>query len=288
MWHVALYNVLCRLLVGRPVVLHGRFDPPSIVADVERHGVTSMSLAATMLDGLLDEVERTGTAGALATLRDITYGAAPMPSVVLRRAADLLDVRFWQGYGMTELSGNAVFLDADDHRRGLTDRPELLRAAGRAAPGVELRITDDDDRAVPMGAPGEIQVRAAQVMAGYWGDPTATAAAFTHDGWLRTGDIGRLDRTGMLEVLDRKKDVIITGGENVSAREVEEVLRAHADVADVAVVGVPDARWGENVCAVVVAAGDTVDADALRAFAPANASPASRCRATSWCAPSCP
>jgi acyl-CoA synthetase (AMP-forming)/AMP-acid ligase II len=267
LWHVALYNVICRLVAGRPVVLHGRFDPGEIIGAVARHGVTSMSLAATMLDALLDEVARDPSAvDALASLTDITYGAAPMPASVLQRAAARLDVRFWQGYGMTELSGNAVFLSADDHRRGLAADPDLLRAAGRAAPGVELRIADDDDRSLPAGTRGEIQVRAAQVMAGYWGNDEATAAVLTPDGWLRTGDVGTLDATGLLHVLDRKKDVIITGGENVSAREVEEVLRQHPAVADVAVVGVPDARWGENVCAVVVPRG-RFDADDLRAFA---------------------
>jgi acyl-CoA synthetase (AMP-forming)/AMP-acid ligase II len=267
LWHVALYNVVCRVVAGRPVVLHGRFDPSEIVAAVARHGVRSMSLAATMLDALLDEVERDPSAvDALASLTDITYGAAPMPASVLQRAAARLDVRFWQGYGMTELSGNAVFLSAEDHRRGLAGDPDLLRAAGRAAPGVELRIADDDDGPLPVRARGEIQVRAAQVMAGYWGNAEATVAALTPDGWLRTGDVGTLDPTGLLHVLDRKKDVIITGGENVSAREVEEVLRQHPAVADVAVVGVPDVRWGENVCAVVVPRG-ALDADDLRAFA---------------------
>ncbi len=257
MWHVALYNVLCRLLVGRPVVLQPRFDARGVIDAVRDHGVRSISLAATMLDAVVDEVDTDPHAvDALASLRDITYGAAPMPSTVLRRSAALLDVGFWQGYGMTELSGNAVFLDAGDHRRGLAGEPELLRAAGRPAPGVEVRIADD----------GEIEVRAPQMMAGYWADVPATAAAFTDDGWLRTGDVGTLDDTGLLSVLDRKKDVIITGGENVSAREVEEVLLQHPAVADVAVVGVPDARWGENVCAVVVPAAP-VDAAELRSFA---------------------
>ena len=257
MWHVALYNVLCRLLAGRPVVLQARFDARGVIDAVGAHGVTSISLAATMLDAVLDALAADPSASAsLATLRDITYGAAPMPSTVLRRAAAALDVSFWQGYGMTELSGNAVFLSADDHRRGLAGEAALLRAAGRPAPGVEARIAGD----------GEIEVRAAQVMAGYWDDPDATAAAFTSDGWLRTGDVGALDESGLLSVLDRKKDVIITGGENVSAREVEEVLLQHPAVADVAVVGVPDARWGENVCAVVVPAGPLDPAD-LRAFA---------------------
>jgi acyl-CoA synthetase (AMP-forming)/AMP-acid ligase II len=268
-WHVAIYNVMCRLLDGREAVLHGRFDPRRLIDDVARHRVTSMSVAATMLDAILDVVESDPTARAsLRSLTDIYYGAAPMPITVLRRAASMLPVRFWQGYGMTELSGNAVFLSADDHVRGLAGEPRLLRAAGHAAPGVELRIAAGDDTEVPVDGIGEIQVRAAQVMAGYWGNDAATAAALTKDGWLRTGDVGTLDGSGLLAVIDRKKDIIITGGENVSAREVEEALRAHPDVADVAVVGVPDPRWGENVCAVVVpVVGRAIDGDDLRAFA---------------------
>lgn len=268
LWHVALYNVLCRLVVGRPVVLHGRFDPAEILAAAAAHRVTSMSLAATMLDRLLDGLgDAAADPAALDTLTDITYGAAPMPATVLRRAAGRLPrVRFWQGYGMTELSGNAVFLGADDHRRGLHGDAELLRAAGRAAPGVEIRITDEDDAVLPTGASGEIQVRATQVMSGYWGNADATAAALTADGWLRTGDIGTLDATGLLHVRDRKKDIIITGGENVSAREVEDVLRQHPAVADVAVVGATDAHWGERVCAVIVPRGP-LDPGDVRAFA---------------------
>ena len=244
--HVAGYNVLLHHRRGRPVVLLPRFEPAAFVEAVARHGVTATSLAATMLSSLLDVHP-----APLPPLRLIAYGAAPMPAALLRQATEALgdDVGFAQGYGMTELSGNAVFLDPDEHRRG------LAAAAGRPGPGVELRIADD----------GEILVRAPQVMAGYWGDETATAEAFA-GGWFHTGDVGRLDADGYLTIVDRKKDVIVTGGENVASREVEDVLHAHPAVRDVAVVGVPDPHWGENVCAVVVARpGATVGADELLA-----------------------
>ena len=242
--HVAGYNVLLHHRRGRPVVLLPRFEPHAVVDAVGRHGVTATSLAATMLSSLLD-----AHPAPLPPLRLIAYGAAPMPAALLRRAAEVLgdDVGFAQGYGMTELSGNAVFLDPDEHRRGLASR------AGRPGPGVELRVLDD----------GEIVVRAPQVMAGYWGDEAATAEAF-EGGWFHTGDVGRLDGDGYLTIVDRKKDVIVTGGENVSSREVEDVLHAVPGVGDVAVVGVPDAHWGENVCAVVVRRpGADVGPDAL-------------------------
>jgi acyl-CoA synthetase (AMP-forming)/AMP-acid ligase II len=241
--HVAGYNVVHRHANGRPVVLIDRFDPAAFCASVQRDRVTSTSLAATMVASLLDhldaqpeELER------LATLRSIAYGASPMSATLLRRTYELLGVDFAQGYGMTELAGNAVFLDAQAHRRGLDGDEDLLRAAGRPAPGVEIRLATD----------GEILVRGAQVMVGYWNDPAATDAAL-REGWLHTGDIGRFDERGLLHVIDRSKDIIITGGENVSSREVEDVLIAAEGVDRVAVVGVPDPHWGERVCAVVVA-----------------------------------
>ncbi|MFN7150995.1 MAG: AMP-binding enzyme, partial [Microthrixaceae bacterium] len=180
--------------------------------------------------------------------------------------AELPNCGLAQGYGMTELSGNAVFLSPEDHRRAAADRPELLAAAGRPGPLVALRVVDDDDVEVEPGRPGEILVRGDQVCGGYWKDPAATAASRMGP-WLRTGDIGRIDDNGVLYIVDRKKDLIITGGENVASREVEDLVGLHPDVAAVAVVGVPDERWGELVCAVVVpAAGTTFDADALVAW----------------------
>jgi len=268
MWHVAGYNVVSRLIAGQQVVVVPRFDASAIVVAVARHGATSISVAATMLSMLLDIAERDPAAlAALRGLRQVNYGAAPMPSVLLARAVDLLDVGMWQGYGMTELAGNAAFLSADDHRRARAGDESLHGATGRAGPGVELRVVDDDGNDVAPGASGEILVRGDQVMSGYWDDPEATAEAFAPGGWLRTGDVGTLDADGLLRVRDRKKDVVITGGENVSAREVEEVLRDHPAVADVAVVGVADPTWGEAVCAVVVPRGAAPTLDELRTFA---------------------
>ena len=268
--HVAGYNVLHRHANGRPVVLVDRFDPASFCAAVHAEHVTSTSVAATMLAALLDHVaDHPSALEQLASLRSIAYGAAPMAPSLLRRADEVLGVDLAQGYGMTELSGNAVFLDAAAHRRGLAGEAHLLSAAGVPAPGVEVRIVDPavDDRALPPGEVGEILVRAPQVMAGYWDDPAATAAALRR-GWLHTGDVGRLDDEGLLYVVDRSKDVIITGGENVSSLEVEDVLLGAPGVARVAVVGVPDPTWGENVCAVVVPASDgSFDADGLVVWA---------------------
>lgn len=240
--HVAGYNVVHRHAAGRPVVLLDRFEPASFCAVVAERSVTSTSLAATMLASLLDHLDaHPGDLPLLGTLRSIAYGAAPMSVTLLRRAHEVLGVDLAQGYGMTELSGNAVFLDAAAHRLGLMGEEALLRSAGRPAPGVELRLAGD----------GEILVRAPQMMIGYWDDPEATAAAL-RDGWLATGDIGRFDEHGHLSVVDRSKDIIITGGENVSSREVEDIVITAPGVARVAIVGEPDERWGERVCAVIV------------------------------------
>ena len=252
LYHVSVYNVLHALSRGRPVVLPRRFDAATICALAEAHRVTAMSLAPTMLRLLLDHrAAQDDPATVLADLRTVAYGAAPMPPALLAEADEALGVAFAQGYGMTELSGNAVFLGPDDHRRGLAGETHLLGAAGRPGPGVELRIVDDRGAPVPPGARGEVCVRAAQVCAGYWRDPTATRAAI-RDGWLHTGDVGVIDGEGVLTIVDRAKDIIVTGGENVASREVEDVIGQHPAVARVAVVGVPDDRWGEAVCAVLV------------------------------------
>ena len=262
LFHVAAYNVLHAHLRRRPVVLVARFDAASVLDLVQTEHVTNCSLAPTMISMLLDHAE--DAAERLTSLRQISYGASAMPLDLMRRLFDELpDCGLAQGYGMTELGGNAVFLTPADHRRAATSEPELLSAAGRPGPLAALRIVDDDDRVVLDGRPGEILVRGDQVCAGYWNDPAATAASRLGP-WLRTGDVGRIDDSGVLHVVDRKKDIIITGGENVASREVEDIVGEHPAVGQVAVVGVPHERWGEQVCAVVVAApGRDLDADEL-------------------------
>ncbi|HEY3834207.1 MAG TPA: AMP-binding protein [Acidimicrobiia bacterium] len=267
--HVAAYNVLVQHLHGRTVVVTRRFEPGRTAHLIEQHRVTAASLAPTMIAALLDHIaasaQRTADSASqpdLSSLRLLAYGSAPIAEPLLRRAMTELGCDFSQGYGMTELSGNCAYLDADGHRRGLDD-PEVLRSAGRPTSFVELRIVDDRGVAVAIGEVGEIAVRGPQVMAGYLGDPDATAAAIV-DGWLRTGDLGRVDAHGVLTIVDRKKDVIVSGGENVASREVESVLHADPSVAEAAVIGVPDERWGERVTAIVVPARDAhVDEGAL-------------------------
>ena len=240
--HIAGYNVIHHHARVRPVVLVPRFDARAFVETVARHQITAASLAATMLHSLLALLDdEPGLVADLRSLRLLAYGAAPMPVPLLRRAHELLGVDFTSGFGMTELAGNAIFLDIAAHRRGLAGDSALLATTGRPGPGVEVRLADD----------GEMLIRSPQVMVGYWEEPETTAATLV-DGWLHTGDVGRFDAEGNVAVVDRKKDVILTGGENVSSLEVEQVLHEVPEVGEVAVVGVPDPEWGENVCAVVV------------------------------------
>jgi acyl-CoA synthetase (AMP-forming)/AMP-acid ligase II len=249
--HVAGYNVLVLHRRARPIVLQPTFDAPGLARLVRDHRVTMLSLAPTMIAMLLDHPDVDDAD--LATVRALGYGASPIPGPVLRRVVERWDWDCSQGFGMTELSGNAIFLGPDEHRAAVRGDARLLVAAGRPAPGVEVRL----------GAADELLIRAPQVMRGYWDDPEATATAIDPGGWLHTGDVARIDPDGVVTIVDRTKDIIVSGGENVASREVEEVLHAHPDVRDVAVVGVPDDRWGEVVTAVVVtrapvAAGDLV------------------------------
>ena len=236
MCHIAGYNMLVQHAVQATVLPVAAFRPEAFVEAVHRYGVTSCSMAPTMLHSLLAHLERTGAA--LPTLRDIAYGSAAIPAALLRRAMDHLDAGFHQGYGMTETGGNVVFLGPDEHRAGADGDAAILASAGRPHPGAQVRLAEG----------GEILVRGPQVAPWSWPGWAPLAV----DGWLHTGDVGRFDDAGRLVVVDRLKDIIITGGENVSSREVEDVLSAHPSVEHVAVVGVPDPHWGEVVCAVVV------------------------------------
>lgn len=264
MCHIAGYNVLVHHAALCTVVLVAQFRPATFVDAVNTFGVSSCSLAPTMLHAVLTHLEDTGAE--IPTLRAISYGSAAVSADLIRRATERLDVDFHQGYGMTETGGNVTFLGPADHRAGASGDTSILLTAGRPHSRVEVRVVDDAGHEVPLAGTGEIVVRGEQVMAGYWRDEAATAATIT-DGWMRTGDVGRFDDAGRLAVVDRRKDVIITGGENVSSREVEDVLSTHPAVDMVAVVGVPDDYWGEAICAVVVAHRDRrPDADELIAY----------------------
>ena len=201
-----------------------------------------------MIQALADHPDLSGRD--LTALRRVVYGGSPIAQAVLDRARKALpSAEFLQAYGQTELAPVATVLGAAEHED--TSRPHLLRTGGRAAPHAEVKIVDEQGEEVPRGTTGEIVCRGGHVMLGYWRRPEETAAAL-RGGWMHTGDVGRMDDEGYVEILDRLKDMIITGGENVYSTEVENAIASHPAVANCAVVGLPDETWGERVHAVVV------------------------------------
>jgi acyl-CoA synthetase (AMP-forming)/AMP-acid ligase II len=239
-------------------------DPTAVVESLESQRITHTFLVPALMAAM---TQVPGVAERdFSTLQALSYGASPMPLPVMRACRKLFPGVMHQVYGMTEACGAVSSLGPADH-----DDPAVehrLVSAGTPIHGVEIEIRDPaTGDPVPTGAPGEIWVRSAQLMAGYWDKPEATAAAVTPDGWLRSGDGGHMDADGYVYVTDRIKDMIISGGENIYPAEIERVLAEHPSVADVAVIGVPDERWGEVPKAIVVpAGGSTVDADGLITF----------------------
>lgn len=249
-FHVAGYAMPGYHLRSLPMVLLKSFDAPTLLANVERYGVTSTAMAPTMVAMLLEDPETDRFD--LSSLRRIGYGASAMPAEVLRKARlRWPQVGFATGFGMTELSGNVMAMGPEDHDRAARDGLEILRSVGKQMPLARVRVVDEEGRDCPPDTPGEIVVKGDQVLMGYWRNPEATAASFFPGGWFRSGDVGRFDLDGYLFIVDRKKDMILTGGENVYPREVEEVLYEHPAVLEAAVLGAPDPKWGEKVVAVV-------------------------------------
>lgn len=249
LFHVSAHNVMLQHLYGAAVVLARSFDAAETLQACRELQVTTMSLAPTMIAMLLAHPDYAATD--LRSVRTIGYGASAMPESLLRRLLTETEVGLCQSYGMTELSGSVAFLTVEDHQRAARGESELLRSVGRPLPTAHIKLVDDAGQQCPTGTRGEILVQAGQCMQGYWQDADATALA-QEDGWLHTGDIGYFDAQGYLYIADRKKDMIISGGENIASREIEEVLRRHTSIADCAVIGLPDAKWGECACAVVV------------------------------------
>lgn len=230
---------------GSMVVLPG-FEPGAVLAAIEKHRITSMLLVPTMIYALLDFPRLLDYD--LSSLEIIYYGASPISPTRLKEAIEKLGPIFFQFYGQAEAPMSVTRMRRDEH-----DPSDLKRLAccGRPIPWVRVALMDDNCLAVPDGEPGEICVRGPLVMSGYLGQPEQTAEAFA-GGWLHTGDVAVREPDGFLRIVDRKKDMIITGGFNVYPREVEDVLSSHPAVAVAAVIGIPHEKWGEAVTAVVV------------------------------------
>ena len=241
-------------------------DPAGLIDTIEKAGITNAFLVPAVLQMMC------AVPGAddrdYSSLRSVAYGASPITSAALKRSLEVFKAPLFQVYGMTETTGAITELSSGDHDPG-GPREHLMRSAGKPYPWVEMKAVDPvtGNDCAP-GDVGEIWTRSGQNSPGYWNKPDDTAAVFDADGWLHTGDAGYLDDEGYVFLTDRVKDMIVSGGENVYPIEVESALAEHPDVADVAVIGVPDAKWGETVKAVVVRReGSSLTEDELLSWA---------------------
>ncbi|ABC64610.1 fatty acid--CoA ligase [Erythrobacter litoralis] len=251
------------VLAGQQLIIHAEFDPAATIRDIRDHRVEYIFLVPAAIRIVLSHPD--AATADFSSIKGLNYGASPIPLDLLKEGVERLKCDFAQMYGMTETYGTVVSLPPEDHKPG---REKVMRSAGKALPGNEIRILDENLQPLPPGEIGEVAIKSPSNMIGYWNRPEETAKTLIGDGWLRTGDAGILDEDGYLYIQDRIKDMIISGGENVYPAEVESALFGHDDVADVAVIGVPDEKWGEAVKAIVVARpGCEPDADAIIAHA---------------------
>jgi acyl-CoA synthetase (AMP-forming)/AMP-acid ligase II len=255
---------LMAISLGARILIMRMPDPAAALAMIEAEKITHTFFVPALL-AVMNQVPGAADRD-YSSLKALSYGASPMPLPVMRASLKLFPNVMQQVYGMTEQSGAVSVLGPADHVDPAV--AHRLVSAGQAIAGVEIEIRDPaTGEPVATGERGEIWVRSDQVMGGYWGKPDATAATITPDGWLRSGDGGYRDADGYLYITDRIKDMIISGGENIYPAEIERVLAEHPQVQDVAVIGVPDERWGEVPKAVVVAMpGTTLDPEQLLAW----------------------
>jgi long-chain acyl-CoA synthetase len=259
MFHIADFGAVCGgLIQGTLSVFVPSFSAEAVLAAIETHRVTHTLLVPTMVRMLLAH-PRFRSAD-LSSLRMIAYGASPMPEALLRETiAALPTVKLAQGYGQTELSPTVTILGAEYHVLD-GEHAGRLASAGRAVACCEIEIVGADGAPAPCGTVGEVRVRGGNAMLGYWRKPAETAEVM-RDSWVYTGDAGRLDAEGFLYLVDRVKDMIVTGGENVYSAEVESACAMHPAVSQCVIIGVPDDRWGESVHAIVILkAGASVSA----------------------------
>ncbi len=261
----AAVTAFCTVQLGGTLYIQEDFVPAEVIRALSEERIRLALLVPAMIQFCLVAVPD-ARQRRYDDLRVVVYGASPIAEQTLRDAIETFQCDFIQGYGMTETTAAATYLLPEDHRRALAGEPGLLLSAGRPLIGTEVRAVDAEGRPLPPGGVGEIAVRGPQLMRGYWNLPDATREAL-REGWMHTGDAGSLDEAGYLYIQDRVKDMIVSGGENVYPREVEDVLFQHPAVADAAVIGVPDDQWGEAVKAVVVVKeGQRLDEAALLDF----------------------
>jgi len=275
-WHENDVNLVCMPLFhiggsgwaliglqrGVKTVLLRDADPAAILRAIPEQKITKAFVVPALLLFLLQNPQCAQTD--FSSLELIVYGASPAPIDLVRKSLKVFGCGLAQVYGLTETTGAITYLPPEDHGE---EHAQRLKSCGKAMPGIEIQVVDTAGRDVPVGDVGEIVTRSQQTMLGYWNQPEATSRAI-RDGWFYTGDAGYLDADGYIYIYDRVKDMIISGGENIYPAEVENTLFGHPAVADVAVIGVPDDKWGEAVKAMVVKRpGAEVSAEELIAFA---------------------
>jgi fatty-acyl-CoA synthase len=222
------------------------FETTEALNAINDHGITKIFMVPAMMKMILDNPLSRETD--YSSIKYISYGASPIPLELLKEAMEVFQCGFIQLYGMTETSGSVTYLPPEDHD---VNGNERMKSAGKALPHCEISIVDENGHEMPTGEVGEIIVRSTTNMLGYWNLPEETSKTLK-EGWLHTGDAGYMDSDGYVYVHDRVKDMILSGGENIYPAEVENAIFGHDKVADVAVIGVPDERWGESVKALVV------------------------------------
>jgi acyl-CoA synthetase (AMP-forming)/AMP-acid ligase II len=252
---VGLYN-------GAKSIVMTAFEPGAVLDLIHNERVSKLVLVPATIQMLLRHPKCATTD--FSSIKYLLYGASPIPLDLLREAVDMFKCGFIQLYGMTETAGAVTYLPAEDHDMAGTKR---MRSAGRAITGAKIEIRDAEGRPMPTGSQGEIWIQADSCMNGYWNMPEATASTMTGDNWIRTGDAGFMDEDGYVYIQDRVKDMIVSGGENIYPAEVESAMYGHPSIAEVAVIAVPDDKWGEAVKAIVVAKpGAPKDAQAILDF----------------------
>ncbi|RPJ11453.1 MAG: long-chain-fatty-acid--CoA ligase, partial [Deltaproteobacteria bacterium] len=246
----ALFYSTAYMYLGCPQVILKQFDPKAVLEGIEKEKISVCLLIPTMLNFVLNHPDF--GKHDMSSLRRIFYGGGPMPLPILEKAIhSLRNCGFTQGYGLTETLETNLLL-AEDHVLGGTPKQQdRLKSAGRESATYEVKVVDDWGKEVPQGEIGEVWVKGPAVIKGFWRNPEETAKTI-EDGWFKTGDLGRMDEDRYLYIVDRKKDMIISGGENIYAKEIDDVLHRHPAVLEAAAIGVPDKDWGEAVKAVIV------------------------------------
>lgn len=246
-FHLLHIGIMLQCLYnGVAIDIVRQFDPAAMLRAIDTMKPTLLTLTPTMLQMLLDHPDAEGTD--FSSIRLTLYAGSPISLGLIRRAIHAMPGEFMQFYGSTEAGGATSILRPDEHD---LENEDKLKSCGRPLPLIEFRIVDPDGREVADGEPGELLIRQPSITTGYWRQPDLTQAA-VENGWYRSGDVARRDAEGLYYIVDRAKDMIVSGGENIYSAEIENILSTHPSVAGVAVIGVPDARWGESVKAVVI------------------------------------